>query len=325
MSDHRVDVVEIKELEPHDNADALELTTINGWQVVVRKGDFKVGDKAVFIEPDYIVPTDRDEFAFLATEKKNEKRLTAIRLRGKMSYGLLIPLPSYLANKKVGDNVIDELGIRRYVPRVKTMLRGGSNDQIPCTEVPLWVPKFDIENLRRYPEVFDLSDEVIVTEKVHGANARYVFDGEIKVGSRTRWLKSGDNLWWNCLTDDMNDWLHDNPKVCLFGEVYGPVQSLRYGLDEPRFIAFAAMRSNGEFINTKELFDSLDNVPHVPVLFEGRFGDFDEQVIEGDSLLSEVPQIMEGCVIVSKEETRHPEIGRKILKLISNRYWEAGK
>jgi hypothetical protein len=52
------------EIRPIENADAIELVRINGWQCVTRKGEFRVGDLGVFLEIDAI-PPDHDQFRFL--------------------------------------------------------------------------------------------------------------------------------------------------------------------------------------------------------------------------------------------------------------------
>jgi RNA ligase (TIGR02306 family) len=73
MSKHEVLVVEVVEVKEHPNADALEVVKISGYDytIVTKKGEFKVGDLGVFVEPDYMVPTDHEKFNFLKTAKKN--------------------------------------------------------------------------------------------------------------------------------------------------------------------------------------------------------------------------------------------------------------
>jgi len=57
-------IQKIKSLEPIDGADAIEKASVLGWQLVVKKGDFKVDDLVVYCEVDSIMP-DKPEFEFL--------------------------------------------------------------------------------------------------------------------------------------------------------------------------------------------------------------------------------------------------------------------
>ena len=103
MSTHQVTIFEIESVLPHDNADKLEIIPVGGWQAIVRKGDFWPGKRAIFIEPDYIVPTDRACFSFLAKPGKTHHRLKATRLRGTLSFGLLISVPPEFAHSTETD------------------------------------------------------------------------------------------------------------------------------------------------------------------------------------------------------------------------------
>jgi hypothetical protein len=139
---HQVNVIKIEQILPHSNADKLEIVPIEGYQAVVGKGQFKVGDLAYYIPPDSIVP-DREEYAFLwgnATydggTPVRKRRITAKKLRGEWSEGVLMPLdnnlgaglieaPNTLVKSfvhdevqgqivEVGDNVAEFLGITHY-------------------------------------------------------------------------------------------------------------------------------------------------------------------------------------------------------------------
>src|ERR1019366_276226 len=48
-STYKVPLTTILELNPHNNAERLELATVYGFQVIVRKGQYKVGDKVIYI------------------------------------------------------------------------------------------------------------------------------------------------------------------------------------------------------------------------------------------------------------------------------------
>lgn len=327
MSTHSVKVIEISEVRPHDNAERLEIIPVGGWQAVVKKGQFKPGDKAVYIEPDYTVPTAHPDFAFLAKEGRERHRLKAVRLRGILSFGLLIPLPSDLADRNVGDDVMAELGVERYVPPIKL----AASDELPEVEWPtLYVPTFDVEAYQKFPNVIEVGEPVFVTEKIDGANAKYlVHDGVFYIGSRTRWLKPDVEHIWKLAADrcpDIRIWCEKNPGTILYGEVFGKVQSLKYGRpQEVAFSAFAALKADG-WRDLPRLFDELDEagVPTAPILYVGPFDPYEiEAIIEDDSQVvgSGKGHIMEGCVIAPTTERRDMAVGRVALKWISNRFW----
>lgn len=330
MSTHAVKIIEINEVRPHENADRLCIVPVGGWSCVVGKEQFKPGSRAIYIEPDYVVPLDRPEFAFLRKPDsgKTEHRLKAIRLRGVVSFGLLIPVPENLSARAVNDNVMDYLGIRRYEPPVKCM-PGGLDDGLPEAEWPqVYSSKFDVEDLRKHEDIFQEGEPVVVTEKLHGASTRAVWkDGVFYMGSRTRWLKPDvPNHWIRALNaaPQVKAWCEANPETVLYGETYGPVQELKYGLREPSFAPFAALRG-GEWMNLPDLHESLFqfDVFFAPVVYEGPYDRAKiAAVAEEDSHTAAVKShMMEGVVICPATERRDDRTGRVCLKLISNRYW----
>lgn len=333
MSTHAVRIIEIEDLRPHDNAEKLEIVPIGGWQAVVGKGQFKKGDRAVYIEPDYVVPTTRPEFAFLAKYGKEKHRLKAIRLRGVLSFGLLIPVPEDLKDKAVGDDAMEALGIERYIPKRPRQFGPSLGDaqSLPMEDWPRgFTPKFDLENIQNYMHVFKPGDIVFITEKIDGANARFIYsDGKFHVGSRSRWLKpESENIWTKVVQKypGITTFCKRNTGVTLYGEVYGPVQSLKYGLDEVEFRAFAALRADGTWIDYGDLTRLCfsNGIPWAPVLYVGPF-DFKvvKSLAEEDSVIGPPGHMKEGVVITASPERMHERHGRMSLKYISNRFWES--
>ena len=87
-------VVLIDGIEPIEGADKVETAIVGGWRVMVRKEQFKVGDKAIYFEIDSKVPSNRTEFEFLS--KKNWKIKTQKYFKGKViSQGLLMSFEDF--------------------------------------------------------------------------------------------------------------------------------------------------------------------------------------------------------------------------------------
>src|ERR1035437_8123828 len=117
-STHRVNVVKIEEILPHPNADTLGIVYIGGYQVVVKKDNFKVGDLALYIQPDTIVPV-LPAFAFLweGTEPtERRRRVTVRRFRKEWSEGLLMPVSDFPEFGQIaeGCDMADLLGSKHY-------------------------------------------------------------------------------------------------------------------------------------------------------------------------------------------------------------------
>jgi RNA ligase (TIGR02306 family) len=96
-------VQEILKVEPINGADAIEVATVLGWHVVVKKGEFKPGDKCLYFEVDSLLPKyPWCEFLFKAEEEYS--RIKTRKILGVLSQGLLIPLKEIFTIEKEGEN-----------------------------------------------------------------------------------------------------------------------------------------------------------------------------------------------------------------------------
>lgn len=311
---HTCDVVEIK-LEPHPNADKLSLVMVGEFQCAVRTDDWKDGDLAIYIPPDSIVP-QTEEFAFLG----KHLRIKARKLRGEWSVGLLIPASP---DAKVGDDYMERLGIVHYEPKVHGNFTTGGDD----IEAPHgFFPKYDVINFRKYANRFTEGEEVIVTEKTHGANARFTcVDDEIFCGSRKWWKKEDpNNLWWKALKQCpvLESWLRHNQDFSVYGEVFGQVQNLKYGAMAGQifFAAFDILRGT-QWLDYDEAHKIGAPLPWVPLVYRGPFEK--EKILafaEGDTLWPGAQNIREGVVIKPVRERTDHKIGRVQMKVVSNQY-----
>ena len=80
-------VVRIDGIEPIPNYDRVETAIVGGWHVIVQKGQFQVGDPAVYFEIDSKVPADMECFAFL---EKRHYKVKTLKMCGTISQGLLM-------------------------------------------------------------------------------------------------------------------------------------------------------------------------------------------------------------------------------------------
>jgi RNA ligase (TIGR02306 family) len=157
-------VRKIDALEPIDGADLIETATIGGWKVVVKKGEFSVGQLAVYFEIDSFIPTELAPFLTKEGKEPREyndikgERLRTVRLRKQISQGLLLPInvvyngvESVLAGLGIrletipviieeDMDVSDLLNIHKYEPPMSTQLAGMAKGNFPS-----FIPKTDEE------------------------------------------------------------------------------------------------------------------------------------------------------------------------------------
>ena len=115
--------------------------------------------------------------------------------------------------------------------------------------------------------------------------------------------------------------------MTLFGEVYGRVQDLRYGLDNGlAFRAFDVYNpAIGGYLDWVDFYNKVRgfNVLMVPVVASyGWSMGLAERCAEQSSIAAKIKegQIMEGIVVKPTQERWHPEVGRVVLKLHSQAY-----
>jgi len=167
MSDFKCEVIKVKEVVPHPNADKLEIVQVfDDYQVVSQKGLYKPGDVAVYFPEASILPVDIQEKLGLVglLNGPDKDRLKAIRLRGEISQGILMRSSEIGFKVKVGQDIAEKLGVIKYVPRVPAQFNGRWVS-VPSEFAPT---KFDIENIKKVGSYFGDGEEVVITEKLHG-------------------------------------------------------------------------------------------------------------------------------------------------------------
>lgn len=327
MSSLIVPVTTIEALKPHNNADSLELAQVLGWQLVVRKGEYQIGQRIVYFPIDTLLPLELSE-RLGVTKYLSKQRIRCAKLRGEPSFGLAIR-PDH--DWTIGENVAEFYDARKYEPPVRVTAGDAEVNH------PLFVAYTEIENMRNFPEIFEPGESVLLSEKIHGTNARVAcIEGELMAGSMGLRRKRPDedrfasNTYWFPLSLEPVRTLlealgREHRQVILFGEVYGSkIQSFHYGLrGSIGFRAFDLLL-DGHYMDWPDflVLCARYGVETVPVLATIPF-DLAEvkRASEGKTqLMEQDAHIREGVVVRPTHERHDPRIGRVILKYVSDSY-----
>ncbi|WP_406859936.1 RNA ligase (ATP) [Streptomyces sp. HUAS MG47] len=347
MSTLRV-TAEVLTVHPHPDADALELAQVGLYRAVVAKGAYKSGDIALYIPEQAVLPADLIEELGLTGRLagKAKDRVKAVRLRGELSQGIVCR-PRALAEDELaravtdGGDFAERLGITKWAPPIPPTMSG------EVESAPDLLPWTDIENIQRYPDVFEPGEPVTVTEKLHGTACLVTYfaeDGRVQVSSKGFGAKGlalqedPRNLYWRAVHD------HGVPAVAaalaerlgarrvgIFGEVYGAgVQDLAYGADaraEGRvglavFDVSADLDGKIVWLDPAEVLDD-GQLPLVPRLYSGPYDlakvlelTSGRETVSGEDL-----HLREGVVIRSATGRYSPVVGgRAIAKSVSPAY-----
>lgn len=336
----------IRDLTPIPGADAIELATVLGWGVVVKKGEFQVGDKCIYCEIDSVLDTSIPEFSFL---EKVKGRIKTIRLRGQISQGICFPL-DILSSFETGDidnldegaDVTSRLRVVKYDPYKNEQPRHNSGMRGAKTVTrPVFVPKTDeprIQNvydfLERYP-----GTQMFATEKIDGSSMsvyfrKYTPTGEVESGVCSRNLdikdpgQSGNNFWDVAHKLNIFDKLHAQSvydSIVIQGELAGPsIQGNKLKLTEHKLFVFNAYFPHElRYADKVELLEIIDmfELTGVPVIFDNfllnqpKISELVELATRKSVLNDQV--WAEGLVFRPHVEIRDPRHGRFSFKVIN--------
>ncbi|MDO9254048.1 MAG: RNA ligase (ATP) [Bacteroidales bacterium] len=213
-------IQKIKALETIEGADAIEKASVLGWQLVVKKHEFKVGDLVVYCEIDCLMP-DKPEFEFL---KPRGMRVRTIRLRGQVSQGICFPLSILPKDFDVIEDAdcTGILGIEKYEPPMPACLSGIAKGRFPS-----FIPKTDETRVQVLQKLLDKykGEKCYITEKVDGSSGTfYINNGEFGVCSRNlELLADSENSFWKVarLMDIENKLRSLNGNFAIQGELIG--------------------------------------------------------------------------------------------------------
>lgn len=196
MSRKLVTLRKVAEIHPIEGADLIQLARVDGWQCVIKKGEFQAGDLGAYFEIDSYLPI-RPEFEFLRKSSYKKLpdgregfRLRTVKLRGCLSQGLLLPPASLALDPAAFDpeaDLAEALGVVLYEPPIPASLSGEVKGLFPS-----FVPKTDEERIQNLSEYFEQYGELDfeATMKLDGSSMTVYFNnGEFGVCSRNLELR----------------------------------------------------------------------------------------------------------------------------------------
>ena len=273
----------IDSIRPIPGADAIECAIVGGWTCVVKRGEYTVGDLAVYCEIDSWMPTELAAFLSKGKEPREfegikGERLRTVKLRGQLSQGLL--LWRQLALDKVGEiyegmDVSDLLGIVKWERPMNAQLAGMAKGNFPTV-----IPKTDQERAQnlKHEIAQAIADglQFEITEKLEGSSMTvYLINGEFGVCSRNLDLKEegGTTFWEVARRDNIEAKMRAVPTggdFAIQGELIGPgIQGNIYKLSKPEFRVFDVYNISGGFYmnpdGRQELIKNM-GLLHVPVM-----------------------------------------------------------
>lgn len=188
----------INEITPIEGADRIELAKVQGWQSVVERGKYSVGDRIVFIPIDTVLqPSVWNSYLHDKQDPTKPIRVKSVKLKGVYSQGLIFPLTIITPEMNI-DELAQELGVIKYEKPIPAHLAGQVAGDFPSH----LVSKTDEDNLKSNIEVLDElkeADFVETTIKLDGTSATYIkeLDGTFRVCSRNLELKDTEsNVHW---------------------------------------------------------------------------------------------------------------------------------
>lgn len=207
--------VTIDSITPIEKADNIELAHVGGWNVIIRKHEFNVGDMAVFFEIDSLLP--ETEWSEFLRPKKFKVKTYKLGKFNVISQGLLLPMSILPDNKEYAlhEDVTNTLGIKYYVAednarKAKTNPNAKYNNMCARNvklakkkwwkwlmkrawgrkllfvffgrkkdkpkNWPAWIKKTDEDRIENVMFMLEDKNPYIVTEKIDGTSTTFFLD-----------------------------------------------------------------------------------------------------------------------------------------------------
>jgi len=275
-------VRKISNIADHTNSDNLELAYVDGWQCVVKRGEFVEQQLIVYFEIDSWMPSIISSFLSKGKEPKEfggikGERLRTVKLRGEISQGLILPL-SVLGSDRVvaeGDDVSDLLDVQKWERPLSAQLAGQARGYFPEFIGKTDQPRIQNQFKRMQPEHF--ADSYEVTLKIDGSSCTFFHkDGVTGVCSRNLELKTDESNEHNAFVRmyrelDIEAKLQQlGHSIAIQGELFGEgINGNWEGIKGHKFMVFDIYDIvNQRYVDaaTRGIYCTVLRLDHVPIL-----------------------------------------------------------
>lgn len=243
----------ILNIRPIVGADMIEVATVDNWNVVVKKDEFKIGDLVVYFEIDSFLPI-RDEFEFLRKNSYKKLadgsegfRLKTIKLKNQVSQGLIMPLSIlnttdviYIDSYNEGDDVSELLAVTKYDPPIPAEMSGEAIGYFPS-----YIQKTDEERIQNLTDNYEeyKKFKFFASEKMDGSSSTFFYyNGEFGHCSRNLQLKfNPDNTFGKIITsNNLEEKLKNYGRnIAIQGEIVGEgIQGNKYKLKGQKLLVY---------------------------------------------------------------------------------------
>lgn len=355
MADFKVEVLEVLGLENIPGADFIELAVIKGYRSVVKKDSVQSGDIVVYIPEGSIVPNDiLTELDLVGKlNGKNKDRVKAARFQGCLSQGLVYK-PTWIGECQLYDDVGERCGIVKYEQPIPTIMAGKVSSVLRGKLI-----SYDIENIKRWPDVLQDMELVSFQEKAHGTLVQIAMIPDIPpevsfngCAITSKGIGAQGLCFLNVKDNKINLYIKTVEKVIeqlygrllemptiftftekyplyLFGEILGKgVQDLYYGHITPTFRLFdiyIGYPGSGRWLDYNEKLAFAEDYSELQLLPFLYVGPFTQEVLaihtNGlEAVSGRKLHLREGIVIRPVIERTDSQLGRVILKSVSENY-----
>lgn len=294
----------VLKLTPIEGADKIETATVLGWEIVVKKDEYKVGEMCCYIQIDTVVP-DKPEYEFL---RERKFRVRTIKLRKQISQGLIVPLP--IGKWKEGEDLTDIIGVKKYEKPDNNPLRY-EKPRVPKVWYKKWLymfkynflykafPSLQKQSRSPFPKhLVSITDEeriqnipqmlrqyagklFVVSHKLDGSSITIIHSkamgkSKYRICSRRFELHDKKNDWYKVfMSTNFSDEIQKLVKhfgtndVIVQGEAIGKFNGNHHNLQQEQIRLFN-IYVGGKRLDQKQFLEvcRANNVPHCPLYKE---------------------------------------------------------